>query len=84
MADDRHECHAGRTAFFGGAWTEPCPNRARHAIGSPEAEPIWLCDEHFNDVNAANLVTEPNIDEDEYQRREADRQGNRRWPWQRG
>jgi len=86
MAAEHQECASGRSAFFGGAWTEPCPNQARHAIASPTAEPIWLCDEHFNEVNAAGLVKEPDIGEDEYQDREAERQGSgkRRWPWQRG
>jgi hypothetical protein len=69
-------CQAGLTAFFGGAWTEPCPRPGRHAIGSPNAEPIRLCDEHYGEVEAAGLVQEPVISEAEYNRREASRTGS--------
>jgi hypothetical protein len=65
-----HICAAGRTSFFGGRWREPCPQNARHSIGSPRAEPIWLCDEHFTEVDDAGLVAEPNLTEAEFQRRE--------------
>jgi len=64
------ECHAGRSAFFGGRWTTPCPNPARHVIGSPNAEPIRLCDEHFEQVTNAGLVAEQNIGDAEFERRE--------------
>jgi hypothetical protein len=68
-------CHAGRTAFFGGSWTQPCPEPGRHAIGSPNTDPIRLCDEHFRQVNEAGLVTEPFIAPPEFDRREAQRTG---------
>jgi hypothetical protein len=66
-------CAAGRSAFFGGSWTEPCDRTSIHSIGSPKAEPIWLCDEHFQEVKAAGLVKEAFIDETEFQRRERER-----------
>jgi hypothetical protein len=78
-------CHSGRTAFFGGAWTEPCPEPGRHVVGSPSADPIRLCDEHFRQVNEAGLVTEPFIAPTEFDRREEQRSGvpaqkpRRRW-----
>jgi hypothetical protein len=77
-----HVCHAGRSAFFGGRWQEPCPNYARHHIGSPTADPIVLGDEHFQQVNEAGLVTEPFLDPQEYKHRERQRAGERskgRW-----
>jgi hypothetical protein len=84
MPDD--VCHAGRSAFFGGRWQEPCPQGARHYIGSPKADPIALCDAHFREVNDAGLVSEPDIGEREYMRREGERVGEpskRRWPFRR-
>lgn len=73
------ECHAGRTAFFGGAWSAPCPSEGTQYIGSPEAEPIILCESHFKEVMAAGLVTEPNIGNADYQRREAQRTRPKGW-----
>jgi hypothetical protein len=73
-----HVCHAGRSAFFGGRWQEPCPNYARNHIGSPEADPIILCDDHFRQVNEAGMVKEPNIGPQEYERREQQRAAERR------
>ena len=70
---ERFPCAAGRSAFFGGQWAEPCPEKAIHHIGPPGADPIRLCDGHFIEVNAAGLVTDPNLDEDEFQRRERER-----------
>lgn len=46
-----------------------------HVIGSPAGDPIRLCDGHFKEVSAAGLVTDPNIGEAEYQRRESERLG---------
>jgi hypothetical protein len=74
--ESRPPCAAGRTAAFGGRWTEPCPSQARHSVGSPNAEPIWLCDEHFAQVSGAGLVKEQNIGEAEYQRRETKRRAS--------
>jgi hypothetical protein len=78
-----HVCHAGRSALFGGRWHEPCPNYARNYIGSPEADPIILCDEHFRQVNEAGLVNEPYLGRQEYERREQQRVEERRKgrPW---
>ena len=66
-------CPAGRTAFFDGSWTVPCERTSIHSIGSPKAEPIWLCDEHFQEVKAAGLVKETFIDETDFRRREGER-----------
>lgn len=64
MAGEWH-CAAGRTAFFGGQWREPCelPTENHHVIISVDVR-IELCDTHFHEVNAANLVTDPYISED--------------------
>jgi hypothetical protein len=70
-----HVCHAGRSAFFGGRWQEPCPNYARHYIASPESDPIVLCDGHFEQVNEAGQVKEPYLDPQDYERREQQRVG---------
>ena len=75
-------CAAGRSAGFGGRWTVPCPTKARHSIGSPNAEPVWLFDQHFAEVSEAGLVKDQNIGEAEYQRREIERRvpsQPRRW-----
>lgn len=45
-------CEAGRTAFFGGKWAEPCEEEAENQISSPHEETIMLCDKHFQDVTA--------------------------------
>jgi len=74
--DEPTLCDAGRTAFFGGRWGEPCPAPAIHVIGSPDAEPIRLCDEHFGQVNEAGLVDDVNIGDEDFQRREAERLGS--------
>ena len=44
-----------------------------HAIGQPNGDPIWLCDQHFHQVNEAGLVAEPYIAEADYQEREQQR-----------
>lgn len=75
-----HVCDAGRSAFFGGRWREPCPNYARHHIASPEADPITLCDEHFRQVDEAGMVKEPDLGEQEYERREQQRVSGERSP----
>jgi hypothetical protein len=76
---------ADRSAFFGGRWQEPCPSYARNHTGSPEADPIILCDEHFRQVSDAGMVKEPYLDPQEYDRREQPRVGERRkthrWLW---
>jgi hypothetical protein len=64
------DCDSGRTALFDGTWTAPCPEPAIHHIGSPAAEPIRLCEGHFQQILAAGLVKEPNLDPTEYQKRE--------------
>lgn len=69
------ECDAGRTAFFDGTWTTPCPETVMHHIGSPAAEPIRLCDIHFQQVLAAGLVTDPNLPAKEFEKREKLRTG---------
>jgi hypothetical protein len=46
-----NECAAGRTAFFGGRWTVPCPITGRHRVASAQGEGIMLCDDHFRQVN---------------------------------
>jgi hypothetical protein len=74
------ECHAGRSAFFGGRWTSPCPNEGRNVIGSPSAEPIRLCDEHFEQVAGAGLVKEQNLSKADFDKREQQRvKPGRRW-----
>jgi glycerophosphoryl diester phosphodiesterase len=72
---DHRNCAAGRTAFFGGRWTTACPAAAIHEVGSPAQDPILLCDEHFRQVHAAGLVTDPYLDKEEYDRRERERLG---------
>ncbi len=65
-------CAAGRTAFFGGRWKRPCTNNddLRHVIAAPGlATPIELCEEHFQQVLGAGLVSEPYMDPGEYKRR---------------
>lgn len=64
-------CAAGKTAFFGGRWTVLDAHDAigRHVIGSDIGVAIHLCDEHFQQVLEAGLVTEPYIDEAEFERR---------------
>jgi hypothetical protein len=63
-------CHAGRTSFFGGTWTEPCSNPPLHKIGRTSGDPIVLCDEHFQQVEAAGLVSDENIGKEDFTRRE--------------
>ena len=46
-----NECAAGRTAFFGGRWTVPCPITGRHRVGSGQGDGILLCDDHFRQVS---------------------------------
>lgn len=67
-------CDAGRRAFFGGKWKgiEPCPNIGRHLIGSPGGVQLRFCDTHFEEVNAAGLVTEPYVGEQGFERRMAE------------
>lgn len=59
------KCAAGRTAFFHGAWTEPCelPTEHQHHIITGIMN-VDLCDTHFAQVNAAGLVTDPYITRD--------------------
>lgn len=56
-------CDAGRFAFFGGKWFWPCPLPGIHQVlgheTTPYAEPL-LCDDHFEQIQAAGLVTDPN------------------------
>lgn len=59
------QCAAGRTAFYGGLWTEPCELLTFHqhtiiAVGHR----IQLCDTHFKRALADGLVTDPYISED--------------------
>jgi hypothetical protein len=63
-------CDAGRTSFFGGRWTEPCSNPPLHKIGRTNGDPIVLCDEHFHQVEAAGLVLDENIGQDDFVQRE--------------
>ncbi len=62
-------CWAGRKAFFGGRWNHlpPCEQIGRNQIGT-ELGPacVFLCDEHFDQVNAAGLVTEPYLDPEQF------------------
>lgn len=51
-------CVAGRTAFFGGRWTEPCPLEAIHRVVSSNMT-IDLCDPHFQQVHQAGLISAP-------------------------
>lgn len=68
-------CMAGVEAVFDGSWTEPCTKPGRNVIGSDFPLPlIYLCDDHFAEVNAAGLVTEPDLGvgeagRDEFERR---------------
>jgi len=58
-------CMAGRTAFFSGHWDHipPCEKPGRHHIVS-EFPHLFadLCDEHFEQVLAAGLVSHPYIE----------------------
>ena len=71
MADDL--CHAGRKAGLGGKWRTPCPDVAVHAIASPAREPILLCDKHFQEAAAAGFVKDIDIGQEEFDRRERER-----------
>jgi hypothetical protein len=53
-------CDAGRRTSYGGRWPLPCPGVGRHQIGT-EGNPaaLFLCDEHFDQVNTAGLICEP-------------------------
>lgn len=57
------ECFAGRKAFFGGRWTEPCPydGDAYHHVFAPGDIEIVLCPDHFDQVLEAGLVSQPYI-----------------------
>ena len=70
---NNEKCEAGRRCGFGGKWRTPCPNDAVHAITNPANPPILLCDQHFKEVAAAGLVTDQNINKEEFDRREKDR-----------
>ena len=61
-------CAAGRTAFFGGRWTEACIGEGRRVIGSRGNEPIRLCEAHFAEVSAGSLVKDPAMTEAEFKR----------------
>ena len=63
-------CHAGRTAAFGGRWIEPCLISPSHKIGRTGGDPIVLCDEHFQQVEAAGLVSDANIGKQDFAQRE--------------
>jgi len=69
------DCEAGRTAFLGGRWREPCQDRGpiRHQITSPGNDPLVLCDAHFQQVYDADLIDEPYIGQQEFERREHER-----------
>ena len=69
--DDVWECAAGRTAFFDGAWTAPCglPTEHHHVIIAVDTR-IELCDTHFAEVNAAGLISDPYVSEEEAARLE--------------
>lgn len=63
-AIELEECGAGRYAFFGGRWSEPCnePLRGRiHVIGSDHGVEMRFCDKHFRELLKAGLVEEPYI-----------------------
>jgi hypothetical protein len=63
-------CDAGWRAFHYGRWRDYCMNPSRHIIGSNAnvCAPA-LCDEHFQQVAAAGLVTEQNLGESDFYRR---------------
>lgn len=72
--DDKPECMAGRHAFFGGRWTEPCTlplvGGRIHVIGvDGMTGTISLCDHHFLEVQRAGLVAEPHITREEFEAR---------------
>lgn len=63
-ADDADErCFAGRRAFYGGAWTQPCTAYALHQIivvdDASAAASLLLCEEHFRQAYAAGLIDFP-------------------------
>jgi len=67
-------CQAGRRCGFGGKWVTECPEEAIHAIANPGSPPILLCDQHFREVAAVGLVLDQNIGEEEFDRREEERE----------
>lgn len=63
-------CWAGRKAFFGGRWTVPCREFGIHLIlSAPGAPEVELCEQHFQQVNAAGLVTMPYVGSSESEAR---------------
>lgn len=55
-------CYAGRQAFFGGRWPMPCHEFGRHEVRTvedPGVTKVRLCDEHFEQVQAAGLIDFP-------------------------
>jgi hypothetical protein len=66
-------CEAGRRCGMGGKWRTPCCEVAIHAICSPAAQPILLCDKHFQEAAAAGFVKDQNIGKEEFDRRESHR-----------
>jgi hypothetical protein len=74
IAHDRLVCDAGRIAFFGGQWTMPCLADVEkagrvHVIYAASGDKIELCDEHFDQVNRAGLVSEPFAGRDQVRQR---------------
>lgn len=59
------QCAAGRTAFYGGLWREPCelPTEHQHVIIAANAR-VELCDTHFAEAHADGLVSDPYVSRD--------------------
>lgn len=64
--DEGEPCHAGVRAFFGGRWRGVAPHMTSDLthvirIRDSDQDDIKLCDEHFQQVLTAGLVSEPYV-----------------------
>lgn len=63
-------CQAGRRADFGGRWMTPCPAIiVRHSLHTEGPyPPLEFCDKHMNELIAAGLIDNVDVDEAEIER----------------
>ncbi len=48
---ERPVCAAGRTAFLGDRWAEPCDEDGQHALSVPSGRSVRLCSQHMAEVS---------------------------------
>lgn len=78
MTDGYRQCQAGSRADMGGRWKVPCLNHARNTLAfsegfglpmAPGSPLLHFCDDHTQELIDAGLIEEPNVGEEEFERR---------------